>query len=150
MNTAHSKIIIFAEMEMSFLLRYPDGTREQFVVPTTAQIKVRLVVCVCVFGWEVGVALCAVRMVGEAGGMPQSVSTLLQPVSTCMLRSIDGIMPAYTTLEYQVAQATTFSVVASNIRGSSVWHLLHITLLSPRILRGLQNFWNICGSVAEC
>jgi len=34
-------------MDMSFLFRYPDGTREQLVVPATAQIKVGIVTCVC-------------------------------------------------------------------------------------------------------
>ena len=54
MNNAHSKIIIFTEMDMSFLFRYPDGTREQLVVPATAQIKVGLVTCVCVCVWGGG------------------------------------------------------------------------------------------------
>ena len=75
MNNAHSKIITFTEMDMSFLFRYPDGTREQLVVPATAQIKVGIVtcVCVCVGGWVGGFH--PVRMAGVTGGMPQYVST---------------------------------------------------------------------------
>jgi hypothetical protein len=61
-NSAHNKIIIFTDVDMSFLFRYPDGTREQLVVPATAQIKVGIVcVCVCVGGGGVecsGVSPC--------------------------------------------------------------------------------------------
>ena len=35
--------------------------------------------------------------------------------------------------------------VASNACGSSVWNLLRVTLLAPRILRWFLDFWNICG-----
>jgi len=40
--------------------------------------------------------------------------------------------------------ATRFCVVAPNICGSSVWNLLHITVLVPRILSWLPDFWKIC------
>jgi hypothetical protein len=45
----------------------------------------------------------------------------------------------------QVARATKFCQVASNICGSSVQLVLLITLLSLRILRWLLHFWKICG-----
>jgi len=38
-----------------------------------------------------------------------------------------------------------FCVVAPNICGSLVWNLLHVTLLEPKILRWLLDFWKICG-----
>jgi len=34
---------------------------------------------------------------------------------------------------------TTFDMVAFGICGSSVWNLLHVTLVGPRILRFLEN-----------
>jgi hypothetical protein len=39
--------------------------------------------------------------------------------------------------------ATKFCAVAPNICGSSVWNLLYVTLLSPKILRWLLDFWKI-------
>jgi hypothetical protein len=36
----------------------------------------------------------------------------------------------------QVSEVTKFCVMTRNIYGSSGWNLLHVTLLSPRILRG--------------
>jgi hypothetical protein len=41
----------------------------------------------------------------------------------------------------QVARATKFFMVVPNIRGSSVWNLLHVTLLAPTVLRRLPDFW---------
>jgi len=35
--------------------------------------------------------------------------------------------------------------VASNICGSAVWKLLYITLLAPRFLQWLLDFWKIYG-----
>jgi len=43
----------------------------------------------------------------------------------------------------QVTVATKFCTVAPNIFGSSVWDMLHVMLLAPRILRWLLDFWNI-------
>jgi hypothetical protein len=43
----------------------------------------------------------------------------------------------------QVTMVTKFCVVAHNICGSSVWNLLHVILLAPRILRRLLDFWKI-------
>jgi hypothetical protein len=44
----------------------------------------------------------------------------------------------------QVPMSTKFCVVVPNICGSSVWKLLRVTLLAPRILRRLLDFWKIC------
>jgi hypothetical protein len=46
---------------------------------------------------------------------------------------------------FQVTQAITFCIMAPNICGFSVLILLHVTQLSPRILRWLLDFWSICG-----
>jgi hypothetical protein len=43
-------------------------------------------------------------------------------------------------LGHQVAEATKFCTVAPNICGSSARNLLHVTLLTPRILRWLLEF----------
>jgi hypothetical protein len=43
----------------------------------------------------------------------------------------------------QVARATRHCVVATNIFGSAVWILFHVTLLAHRILRWLLDFWKI-------
>jgi len=45
----------------------------------------------------------------------------------------------------QIAQVTKFCMVAHNICGTSVWNLFHVTLLAPRILKWILNFWKICG-----
>ena len=45
----------------------------------------------------------------------------------------------------QVIWATEFWMLIPNICGSSVWNLLHITLLVPRILSWLLHLWRICG-----
>ena len=44
-------------------------------------------------------------------------------------------------LVLQLAQVTKFCRVVPNICGSSVWHLLHVILLAPTILRLYLNFW---------
>jgi hypothetical protein len=49
-----------------------------------------------------------------------------------------------TNLGRQVTVATKSCVVAPNICGSSVWNLLQVPLLTPRILRLLLRFWKIC------
>ena len=41
----------------------------------------------------------------------------------------------------QVARTTIYFVVPPNICGSSVWNLLHVTLLEPRILKWLLDFF---------
>jgi hypothetical protein len=40
---------------------------------------------------------------------------------------------------------TEVFTVAPDICERSVWKLLHATLLAPRILRQLLDFWKICG-----
>jgi hypothetical protein len=55
----------------------------------------------------------------------------------------------YTNPGRQVAVATNICAVAPDICGSSVWNLLHVTHLAPRILRRLLDFWNICVSLCE-
>ena len=42
------------------------------------------------------------------------------------------------------ARASECVKVAYNIFGPSVWQLLHVILLGPRILRCLLNFWKTC------
>jgi hypothetical protein len=37
--------------------------------------------------------------------------------------------------------------VAPDICGFCLWNLLHVTLLSPRILTWLLDFWKICAPV---
>ena len=44
----------------------------------------------------------------------------------------------------QDAVTTTCCTVAHNICGSSVWNLLHVTFLTPRILECLIGFWKVC------
>lgn len=42
------------------------------------------------------------------------------------------------------ARSPKFYTLMPNICGSSVWNMLHVTLLRPRILRWLLEFWQIC------
>jgi hypothetical protein len=49
----------------------------------------------------------------------------------------------------QVAMVTKFCTVVPNICGSSVWDLLHATLLVPRILRWLIDCWRICAPILK-
>ena len=51
----------------------------------------------------------------------------------------------YTNPGGQVAMATEFCTVGSNICGCPVRKLLHVTLPVPRILRWLLGFGEICG-----
>jgi hypothetical protein len=50
----------------------------------------------------------------------------------------------YTNSERQVAWAKKFYKVVPNICGSSAWNLLYFTLLAPKILRWLLDFWKLC------
>jgi len=50
----------------------------------------------------------------------------------------------YTDIRCLVAAATKFCTVAPNICGPSFWNMLHVTLLVPRILRWLLDFWTVC------
>ena len=48
-----------------------------------------------------------------------------------------------------VASTTKCFRVASNISGSSVSNMLHVTLLAPRIWRWLLNCWTICATLED-
>lgn len=49
-----------------------------------------------------------------------------------------------TNPRHQLTMATKFFKIAPNICGSSVWNLLCVTILAPKIWRCLQGFWKIC------
>ena len=53
----------------------------------------------------------------------------------------------YTNSECQVVTVNKLYTVASSISGSSIWNFLHITLLTPRILRRFVDFWKIFTSL---
>jgi len=54
----------------------------------------------------------------------------------------------FTNTGNQVAVATTFCALVSNIYGSSVWDLLHVDPLASIILRNLLHFFeNLCPTV---
>ena len=42
-----------------------------------------------------------------------------------------------------ITLATKFYMVPTNLYGSLVWNLIHVTLLAPRILLWLHDFWKI-------
>jgi hypothetical protein len=50
-----------------------------------------------------------------------------------------------TDLGRHVVMATEVFAVVPNICGPSVWILLHVTILAPRILRQLPEFCKMCG-----
>jgi hypothetical protein len=45
---------------------------------------------------------------------------------------------------HQIAWITILCIVMANICGSFVWKLLYVTLLVPRILRILLDYWKVC------
>jgi hypothetical protein len=47
----------------------------------------------------------------------------------------------------QAVRVSKISIEAPDVCGSSVWGLLHIPDLAPRILRQLLDFWNICAAL---
>jgi hypothetical protein len=49
---------------------------------------------------------------------------------------------------FRGAQIAGDCTMASNICGSSAWNLLRVTLLPPRSLNWLLDFWKICGPLA--
>ena len=55
-----------------------------------------------------------------------------------------GVVQEYIDLRLQVVLASKFCTVAPNICGTSVWNLLHVTFLAPRILRWLPDLWKVC------
>jgi hypothetical protein len=54
------------------------------------------------------------------------------------------LVQGFTNPGRQPVLGTKFCTVAPNIGGSSVWNLLYVTLLAPRILRWLPGFLDIC------
>lgn len=52
-------------------------------------------------------------------------------------------------LGHEVAQVTKSFMVASNICWSSVWNLLYVTHLVPRILKWCLDIWKICASLSN-
>jgi hypothetical protein len=55
----------------------------------------------------------------------------------------------YTDMRCLVAAATKFCTDAPNICGPSFCNMLHVTLLVPRILRWLLDFWTVCTLVSK-
>jgi len=49
-----------------------------------------------------------------------------------------------------VAWSTKFCTVVSDICGSSVWNLLHVRLLAPRMLKCFLYFWIIHALLKIC
>jgi hypothetical protein len=48
-----------------------------------------------------------------------------------------------------ISQVTKFCKVAPNVCGSAVSTSCHVTLLMPRILMLVMDFWKICACVVE-
>jgi hypothetical protein len=53
----------------------------------------------------------------------------------------DGYDQGCTNPGHQVIRSTKICTAAPNMCGSSVWNLLHVTFLAPRILRRLLELW---------
>jgi len=64
--------------------------------------------------------------------------------------TIWAITQGCTNSECLVSVAIRRYTVASDICGSLVWNLLHITLLLPTILRRLLSFQYLCSTVVIC
>jgi hypothetical protein len=54
-----------------------------------------------------------------------------------------------TICKYHITQAAKFCILMPDICGSSVCDLLHVTLLVPKILRHLLDFWKICALLVK-
>jgi hypothetical protein len=65
-------------------------------------------------------------------------------VLNCLIVLRNGLTQGCTRVGCQVTWVTEFLTVVPNIGGLSVWNLLHVTVLAPRILRWLLDFWQIC------
>jgi len=50
-------------------------------------------------------------------------------------------------VEIPVTKSTYSCTLAPSIRGYSMWNLLHVTILNPRILRCFLDAWKICGNL---
>jgi hypothetical protein len=49
----------------------------------------------------------------------------------------------------QITMVTKYFMLVPNVCGFSGWNLLHVTLVAPRILRGLLDFWKGCASLVD-
>jgi len=45
---------------------------------------------------------------------------------------------------HQVSWVTKFCEGATNVCGSSPWNMLNVSLLAPKILKWLLDFWKLC------
>jgi hypothetical protein len=54
-----------------------------------------------------------------------------------------------TNLLQQVARTNTFSMVASNVEGSSTWNVFLVTLVVNTILKQSLDFWKICAPLSQ-
>jgi len=50
-------------------------------------------------------------------------------------------------VEIPVTMSTYCCTVAPSIRAYSLWNLLHVIILTPRILRWFLDAWKICGNL---
>jgi len=60
------------------------------------------------------------------------------------VHQIDGLKLRCINSWRQVARETKFCSMVSNICGPSVLNLLHVTLMTPKILRWHLYSWKIC------
>jgi hypothetical protein len=61
------------------------------------------------------------------------------------INAADGYNQGRTNPRRQVARSPKFCTAAPNMGGFSVWNLVHVTFLAPRILRRLLEFWKSVG-----
>ena len=66
--------------------------------------------------------------------------TVCMSLHTGAMHSWQALNQGCTNLRCHAAQPTKFCTVAPNVCGSSVWHLLHVTILVSRILRWFLDF----------
>jgi hypothetical protein len=72
--------------------------------------------------------------------------TLVNRGTNALLR---GLGQGCTNPGRQIAMATEFFfTLAPNMCGPSVWNLLYVVLMAPRILRWLLDVWKICVPLA--
>jgi hypothetical protein len=65
--------------------------------------------------------------------------------SSFMYKSISYIRGAQ--IPVPGGRETKYCNVEPNVCGSSLWNLFHVTLLAPRILRLILDFWKICATL---
>jgi len=61
----------------------------------------------------------------------------------------EWVQPGAHKSRARAARATKFFIMAPNICGPSVWNLIHVTLLTPRIIRWQLDFSKICVPLSE-